>query len=77
MFHSVKSSQLFVQLMHTNYYKIFTQLNSFKIIIVSPTVIILNDIKCLTILYWLVCLTGTNKGLVTFNMHGASMKILC
>jgi len=30
-------SPLFVQLMHTNYYKIFKQLKSFKIIIVAPT----------------------------------------
>jgi len=30
-------SSLFVQLMHTNYYKILEQLNSFKIIIVAPT----------------------------------------
>jgi len=30
-------SPLFVQLMHTNYYKIFKQLKSFKIIIVVPT----------------------------------------
>jgi len=50
MFYSVKSSPLFVQLMHTNYYKIVTQFNSFKIIIVSRTVIILNDINILTIL---------------------------
>ena len=28
---------LFVQLMHTNYYKIVKQLKSFKIIIVAPT----------------------------------------
>ena len=31
------SSPLFVQLMHTNYYKIVKQLKSFKIIIVAPT----------------------------------------
>jgi len=30
-------SPLFVQLMHTNYYKIVKQLKSFKIIIVAPT----------------------------------------
>ena len=30
-------SLLFVQLMHTNYYKIVKQLTSFKIIIVAPT----------------------------------------
>ena len=30
-------SSLFVQLMHTNYYKIVKQLKSFKIIIVAPT----------------------------------------
>ena len=29
-------SPLFVQLMHTNYYKIVKQLKSFKIIIVAP-----------------------------------------
>ena len=33
----VVSSPLFVQLMHTNYYKIVKQLKSFKIIIVAPT----------------------------------------
>ena len=31
------TSPLFVQLMHTNYYKIVKQLKSFKIIIVVPT----------------------------------------
>ena len=30
-------SPLFVQLLHTNYYKIVKQLKSFKIIIVAPT----------------------------------------
>ena len=30
-------SLLFVQLMHTNYYKIVKQLKSFRIIIVAPT----------------------------------------
>jgi len=30
-------SPLFVQLMHTNYYKIVKQLETFKIIIVAPT----------------------------------------
>jgi len=30
-------SPLFVQLMHTNYYKTFKQLKSFKFIIVAPT----------------------------------------
>ena len=30
-------SVLFVQLMHTNYYKVAKQLKSFKIIIVTPT----------------------------------------
>jgi len=30
-------SPLFVQLMHTNYYKIVKQLKSFNIIIVAPT----------------------------------------
>ena len=29
-------SPLFVQFMHTNYYKIFKQLKSFKIIIITP-----------------------------------------
>ena len=56
-------SPLFVQLKHTNYYKIVKQLKSFKIIIVAPTciglhkpihvgatLIILNDFNCLTIL---------------------------
>jgi len=32
-----KLSLLFVQLMHTNYYKIVKRLKSFKIIIVAPT----------------------------------------
>ena len=32
---SMKS--LFVQIMHTNYYKIFKQLKSFNIIIIAPT----------------------------------------
>jgi len=33
----VESSPLFVQLMHTNYYKTVKQLKSFKIIIIAPT----------------------------------------
>ena len=35
--HLVLLSPLFVQLMHTNYYKIVKHLKSFKIIIVAPT----------------------------------------
>jgi len=35
--HFLLLSPLFVQLMHTNYYKIFKQLKSFKIIIVALT----------------------------------------